>query len=113
MATTPIVVKSSSAVTAVGPGGSSAVITIAGVDDVACEVTLINDGADPINYFFNVDTSIALPVFAADAFTLKISESITHRVQGLTNLFMICDMGDTATIRYLVDSHPATNKNHF
>lgn len=110
MALPIIIVKATSAVNATGPGGSAARITFSVDDHEVHAVTLINDGPDPINYFFN--TSGALPTFATDSFTLKINNSIQHIFHGLDNLFMICDTAKTASVRYLVERVPGTNKNH-
>ena len=103
-----IIVKSQSSVTAVGPGGVGEVISVDGGSKI-CQIILINDGADPINYAFNV--SGAVPVFAADAWTLKVGESVTHIENGLTNFFMICDTAETATVRYVVSELYQTNRN--
>lgn len=107
----PIISKQTSAVNHIGPGGSAAAVTFSGYTAKVCDITFINDGADPVNYFVNVDPA-ALPAFSADSFTLKINESITHRTHGLSNIFMICAGGTTASVRYVVDLIPGTQKNY-
>lgn len=71
-----------------------------------CQVLIINDGPDPINYFIDVDDPDAPPTFDEDTFSLEMGKSMTHIVEAFENLWAICDTGETASIRVVVDKLP-------
>lgn len=97
----PILLKETYAVTEDGlPGEALIELDTKGRH---CQVLIINDGPDPINYFIDVDPEDPFPAFDEDTFSLEIGKSMSHIVEAFENLWAICDSGDTASVRVVID----------
>ena len=101
MSKIPIIAAGTTAVDATGPGGAADSIDVR----TANELLLVHDGPDDCVYYLNEKGAFVAGggedgVTGKFCFMLESGENVVETHDILENFFLICDTGETASVRY-------------